>query len=76
MGGWSGYRKSPKPENYSKMPQNPTRRVHALLGSFLPTQTFAIIKYQNIIQNAEIIYACFVGQFFSIHQFLKNLAKI
>jgi len=27
-------RKSPKPEKCLKMPQTPTRRVHALLGAF------------------------------------------
>jgi hypothetical protein len=35
--GWAwtlfGSRKNPKPEKCSKMPQNPTRQVHALLGS-------------------------------------------
>jgi hypothetical protein len=29
-----GSRKNSKPEKYSKMPQNPTRQVHALLGAF------------------------------------------
>jgi len=29
-----GSRKNSKPEKCSKMPQNPTRQVHALLGSF------------------------------------------
>ena len=33
-------RKSPKPEKYSKMPQNPTRQVHALLGALLPLRLF------------------------------------
>jgi hypothetical protein len=28
-----GSRKSPKPENYSKKPQNPTSPLHALLGA-------------------------------------------
>jgi len=29
-----GSRKSPKPEKCLKMPQNPTRQVHALFGGF------------------------------------------
>jgi hypothetical protein len=29
-----GSRKNSKPEKCSKMPQNPTRQVHALLGGF------------------------------------------
>jgi hypothetical protein len=34
-----GRRKNSKPENYSKMPQNPTSRVHALLGGVLLCKT-------------------------------------
>jgi hypothetical protein len=30
-----GSRKNLKPEKYLKMPQNPTRQVHALLGGAL-----------------------------------------
>jgi hypothetical protein len=37
--GWDeillGSRKISKPEKYLKMPQNPTRRLHALLGALL-----------------------------------------
>ena len=33
-----GSRKNPKPEKCLKMPQTPTRRVHALLGNLLADQ--------------------------------------
>ncbi len=34
-------RKKPKPEKYSKIAQNPTRRVHALLGVFFEQDSLA-----------------------------------
>jgi hypothetical protein len=42
-----GSRKNPKPEKCLKMPQNPTRQVHALLGNHEPTKTLAIKKAQS-----------------------------
>jgi len=36
-----GSRKNSKPEKCLKMPQNPTRQVHALLAAFMPYLTRA-----------------------------------
>ena len=47
--GWAwilfGSRKNPTPEKCLKMPQNPTRQVHALLACFLPYTTSRISEY-------------------------------
>jgi hypothetical protein len=43
--------KSPKPEKYSKMPQNPTRQVHALLAGFKENETQNLKKDNTIIQQ-------------------------
>jgi len=48
-----GSRKNSKPENCSKMPQNPQRPVHALLGGFL----FQWIA--NLPKNYSYNYACY-----------------
>jgi hypothetical protein len=47
-------RKNPKPEKCLKMPQNPTRRVHALLAGFVQD---ALIENQNHRHKTEQIIA-------------------
>jgi hypothetical protein len=54
-------RKNSKPENYRKMPQNPTRQVHALLGVFvvrdsLPEKNLSAIMV--ILVNQKVYTLC------------------
>jgi hypothetical protein len=43
-----GSRKSPKPEKCLKMPQNPTRQVHALLGNLAAYQNTGFYHNANL----------------------------
>jgi hypothetical protein len=43
-----GSRKNSKREKYSKMPQNPTRQVHALLGNLPANQNDGYKKYNTV----------------------------
>jgi len=62
-----GSRKNPKPEKCLKMPQNPTRQVHALLGNCPLTRTFAekrrhrqhdkILQRILLLTNTQKLYA-------------------
>jgi len=49
-----GSRKNSKREKYSKMPQNPTRQVHALLAGFVQD---ALIENQNQRHKTDKIIA-------------------
>jgi len=51
-------RKSPKPEKCLKMPQNPTRQVHALLGMCDERKTRQLKK--NSTANFINFYAQFI----------------
>ena len=42
-----GSRKNSKPEKCLKMPQNPTRQVHAVLGVFLLTDATQMPRYEG-----------------------------
>jgi hypothetical protein len=51
-----GAGKNPKPEKCSKMPQNPTRQVHALLGSFYVRNALCFFLW-FVITATIIFYA-------------------
>ena len=46
-------RKNPKPEKCLKMPQTPTRRLHALLAGF---EQDLLIENQNHRQHAQLLH--------------------
>jgi hypothetical protein len=61
-----GSRKNSKRGKCSKMPQNPTRQVHALLGGFLPEDYFAI--------NYSLCFHAFA--FFVAHKRIFNIKML
>jgi hypothetical protein len=56
-----GSRKNSKPEKCSKMPQNPTRQVHALLGGVAGKTT--LFNGNSFVRQIDIHLYCQLSSF-------------